>query len=158
MVRTSPVRENYPSLINTVLKRRAEKDDPVGPNDAFFLFDSSKKQALTSILAPFAKKEKVVKPFLLYKEEDSMMSRYQRVRGVGTIELGEGLHILTREPLTIPLKKFLEYHGSTAGDMIGPIVMPRELLPPQLGSSPARSTACQLYALWPQTDCEASWT
>ena len=90
MVRTSPVRDNYPSLIDTVLKRHAKQGDPIGPHDAFFLFDTNKKTALTSLLAPFAKKDKVSKQFLLHKEEESMMCRYQRVRGLGFVELGEG--------------------------------------------------------------------
>ena len=33
----------------------------------------------------------------------------------------------TRVPLTMPVKRFLDYRGNTAGEMTGPIVMPKEL-------------------------------
>ena len=61
MVRTSPVRDNYPCLIDTVLKRHAQQGDPIEPNDAFFLFNTSTARALAWLLGPFAKKEKVAK-------------------------------------------------------------------------------------------------
>ena len=42
------------------------------------------------------------------------------------MELGEGLLVVTQTPLKIPIRKFKTYQGSTAGDMIGPVVMPRD--------------------------------
>ena len=74
---------------------------------------------------------------LLSKNAASAMPRYQRIKAVGVLELGEGLRILTREPPRMPSKQFLDYNGSSAGDMIGPIVMPKELcgsLPPNQAS------------------------
>ena len=53
-----------------------------------------------------------------------MLQRYEKVRGVATVQLNEGLHLVSRAPLSVPPKKFTQYLGSTAGDMIGPVVMP----------------------------------
>ena len=53
-----------------------------------------------------------------------MLRRYEKVRGVGTVMLDEGLHLVSRAPLSVPPKKFMEYLGSTAGSMIGPVMMP----------------------------------
>eukprot|EP00974_Lingulodinium_polyedra_P121116 11177876-Lingulodinium_polyedra.AAC.1 len=52
MVRASPVRDNYPSLINTVLKRRAGEDDPIGPDDAFFLVDPTRRRLRPCLWRP----------------------------------------------------------------------------------------------------------
>ena len=77
-------------------------------------------------MEPFAGKDKVVKYFHCWKDEESVMMRYQRIKAIAILELIEGLHVVTKTPLKIPVRKFAEYQGSTAGDMIGPIVMPRE--------------------------------
>ena len=53
-----------------------------------------------------------------------MLRRNEKVRGVVTVTLDEGLHLVSRAPLSVPPKKFTQYLGSTAGDMIGPVVMP----------------------------------
>ena len=53
-----------------------------------------------------------------------MLRRYEKVRGVGSVTLDEGLLLVSRAPLSAPPKKFIEYLGSTAGSMIGPVMMP----------------------------------
>ena len=123
-IRTCPLRDKYAQLMQTMLMRNGLEDDQLAPTDAFFLLDTNKAPTRQLLMEPFAKKEKVPKQFVLYKEEARVMSRYHRVRGVGVVELAEGLHIVTREPLKKPAKKFEEYQGNTAGNMIGPIVMP----------------------------------
>ena len=82
---------------------------------------------IAHLTKPFDGKKKVVKEFRVYKEEESVLRRYQRVRGVGTVQLDDRLHIVTRSMLQVPPKKFLEYGGSTAGSMIGPVVMPSQV-------------------------------
>ena len=54
-----------------------------------------------------------------------MLARYEKVGGVVTVQLNEGLHIVSRAPLlSVAPKKFTHYLGSTAGDVIGPVIMP----------------------------------
>ena len=55
-----------------------------------------------------------------------MARRYEKVRGVGMIQLDEGLHVVSRAPLTLPPKKFLHFSGSMAGSIIRPVIMPSE--------------------------------
>ena len=77
-------------------------------------------------MEPFAGKDKMVKYFHCWKDEKSLVIRYQTIKAIGVLELIEGLHAVTKTPLKIPVKNFKNYQGSTAGDIIGPVVMPRD--------------------------------
>ena len=61
--RTCTVRQSYAELVKTVLKRNLAEDDPLGPNDAFFLFDTNKRPVKEKLMEAFAGKDKVVKSF-----------------------------------------------------------------------------------------------
>ena len=122
-VRTCGVRETYKDLITVMLKRHGEPEDPIGMNDVYVLLDGSKPSSHGQLMKPFPSK-KAVKEFRVYREEESVLRRYEKVRGVGTVTLDEGLLLVSRVPLSVPPKKFVEYSGSTAGSMIGPVMMP----------------------------------
>jgi len=69
-LRTCTVRQSYAELVKTVLKRNLAEDDPIGPNDAFFLLDTNKQPAKQKLMEPFAGKDKVVKYFHCWKDEN----------------------------------------------------------------------------------------
>ena len=84
-------------------------------------------------MTPFTGMEKTVKQYVVYKEEMSVHKRFKRVQGCATLQLHEALHIVTGQVFAVPTKSFQDYHGSTAGSMIGPVVMPS---PEQIWSLP----------------------
>ena len=53
-----------------------------------------------------------------------MQKRFKRVQGCATLQLHKTMHIVTGQVFAVPTKSFQDYHGSTAGSMIGPVVMP----------------------------------
>ena len=120
-LRTAFVKDQYGELVKLVLKRHHVEGDPIGVNDAFLLFDTNKQTTKTKIMEPFAGKDKVVKNFNCHKDEDSVSVKFQRIKAVGVVELGEGLHVVTQTPLRIPVGKFADYQGSTASEMIGSV-------------------------------------
>ena len=114
------------------MRFEAEPDTlPVG--DAYFLFDNGKAGNYPELMKPFAGMEKTVKQYVVYKEEMSVHKRFKRVQGCAAFQLHEALHIVTGQVFAIPSKSFQDYHGSTAGSMIGPVVMPS---PEQIWSLP----------------------
>ncbi len=90
----------------------------------YFLMDGTKPNANSDLLKVFAGKDKSVKPCNIIKDEESMLDRYGKVQGIGTVRLDEGLLIVSRNRLLCPRTKFRNYNGSTAGNIIGPVVMP----------------------------------
>ena len=105
-----------------MLKRHGEPEDPIGMNDLYFLLDGSKVPNQAQLMKPFPAK-KAVKEFRVFREEESVLRRYEKVRGVGTVTLHEALHLASHAPLSVPVKKFIQYLGSTAGSTIGPVLM-----------------------------------
>ena len=99
-------------------------DEELPEGDIYFLFDGGKFGNQGELLKPFAGKPKSVKSLLLWRDEDSYHARYQRVRGVGSCQLQEGLHFVTAGLLAVRPVKFQTYRGTTAGTMMGPIIMP----------------------------------
>ena len=100
-VRTCGVRDTYKDLIAAILKRNGEDGDPIGANDIYFLLDGCKGQSLSNLMKPFPA-NKAVKEFTVFKDEESVLARYEKVRGVATVQLNEGLHIVSSAPLSWP--------------------------------------------------------
>ena len=90
----------------------------------FFVMDSSKPSVHSELLKPFAGREKSVKQLMITKDEESTMERYKKVQGVATVRLEEGLHIISANRLVLPRYKFRNFPGTTAGSIVGPVVMP----------------------------------
>ena len=86
--------------------------------------DSSKPSVHSEMLKPFAGREKSVKQLMITKDEESTMERYKKVQGVATVHLEEGLHIISANRLVLPRYKFRNFPGTTAGSIVGPVVMP----------------------------------
>ena len=76
-------------------------------------------------LKPFAGKPKSVKTFVLWRDEGSLMQRQLRVRGsIGTYRQEERLHIISASIPALKSMKFSNFKGSSAGSMMGPIILP----------------------------------
>ena len=123
-IRTAPLRAECGQNIKKVIARCATEPDTLPVGDAYFLFDNGKSGNYPELMKPFAGMEKTVKQYVVYKEEMSVHKRFKRVQGCATLQLHETLHIVTGQVFAVPTKSFQDYHGSTAGSMIGPVVMP----------------------------------
>jgi hypothetical protein len=127
LLRVPPLRvEPYRRLIDLALGRCPEMTDAgeIPDGDLYMLFDAGKSGNLGELLRPFAGKLKSVKSFVLWRDEDSYQARHRRVRGIGSCQLQEGLHIVSADVPALRPVKFNTYKGTTAGTMIGPIIMP----------------------------------
>ena len=61
-VRTCSVRDMYKDIINMMLKRNGEPEDPIGVNEVYFLLDGSKVPNQAQLMRPFPA-NKAVKEF-----------------------------------------------------------------------------------------------
>ena len=123
-IRTAPLRAVYQKIIAKVLARFGDSDEELPAGDLYFLFDNGKSGNTNDLLKPFMGKSKVVKQFLIHKEQESVAKRYKKVRGCAALQLHEMLNVVSSQMLKIPNKTFLDYPGSIAGSTIGPVVMP----------------------------------
>ena len=74
---------------------------------------------------PFAGKRKVVKTFILWRDEDSLMHRHLRIRGgIGTHRQEERLHVINANTPALKPMKFNNFKESSAGSMMGPVILP----------------------------------
>ena len=126
-LRMPPLRmDNYRRLIELARARfGAEVGDDIPGGDLYFLLDGGKTGNQQELLKPFTGKQKTVKHFTLWRDEDSLTQRYQRVKGgIATYRQEEHLYIVSASTPALKPTKFQHYKGSTAGSMIGPIMMP----------------------------------
>jgi len=125
--RMPPLRmDNYKRLIELARGRFGETvGDDILDGDLYFVMDGGKTGNQQELLKPFASKLKSVKLFTLWRDEDSMTQRLQRVKGgIATYRQEEHLYIVSASTPALKPTKFQHYTGSTAGSMIGPIIMP----------------------------------
>ena len=74
--------DNYKRLIELARGRFGEAvGDDIPDGDLYFLMDGGKNGNQQDLSKPFASKPKSVKVFTLWRDEDSMTQRLQRVRG-----------------------------------------------------------------------------
>ena len=100
-------------------------DDNIPEGDLYFLFDGGKIGNQVDLLKSFAGKPKSVKTFVLWRDEDSLRQRQLRVRGsIGTYRQEERLHIISASIPALKPMKFTNFKGSSAGSMMGPIILP----------------------------------
>ena len=127
-LRVPPLRiENCKRLIELARGRFGQEvgDDDLPEGDLYFVLDGGKSGNTAELLKPFANKAKTVRTFTLWRDEDSMTQRLSRVKGgIGTYRQAETLLIVSASPPALKPTKFHNYKGSTAGTMIGPIIMP----------------------------------
>jgi len=107
-------------------KNRVEVEpDDIPEGDLYFLFDGGRAGNQAELLKPFQGQQKSVKTFLLWRDEDSLTQRLQRVKGgIGSCRQWEQLHVVSRSPPAVLPMKFQNFKSSTAGTMMGPIVLP----------------------------------
>ncbi len=123
-LRTASVRaETYHDIVKVLLGRHGGANTPIGEQDLYFLMDGGKQGIQNELLRPFAGKDKSVKTYMIHKDEESMMQRYGKVMGVATIRLEETLTVLSAKKLALSRQKFQQFNGSTAGSMLGPVLM-----------------------------------
>ena len=126
-LRVPPLRyESLKRLIELARSRfGAVVGDDIPEGDLYFLFDGGKIGNQVELLKPFAGKPKSVKTFVLWRDEDSLMQRQLRVRGsIGTYRQEERLHIISASIPALKPMKFTNFKGSSAGSMMGPIILP----------------------------------
>ena len=75
------------------------------------------------LMKPFKGKNVCTNRFHIFKDQDSVDARHERVRGIGNIQQTEWLSMVTASPMTLPPKKYNTYHGGTGGNVIGPVVL-----------------------------------
>ena len=69
---------------------------------------------------------KTVKTFQLWKDEASLMNRYKRVsKGtIGSFRQTEQMLVVSAAPPAVQPVGFQHWRGSTAGTLMGPIILP----------------------------------
>lgn len=129
-IRQPPLRpEPYKRLIEMARSRgrgdETETDDGIDETDMFFLMDGGKSGHQTELLRPFHSKKKVVKQYILIKDENSQLNRMQRARGgINTVRLHETMYVVSKQVPSMKSRPFVDYKFSSGGSVIGPIVMP----------------------------------
>ena len=101
------------------------QDDELPDGDLYFLFDGGRSGNHSELLKPFTGKPKSVKTFMLWRDEDSLTQRLSRVKGgITAYQQHESLLIVSAAPGALKGTKFPNYKGSSAGSMMGPIILP----------------------------------
>ena len=57
-------------------------------------------------------------------EEQSLLARKERAKGLGTLDQTERLYIVTRHALSVSTKDKRKFPGTTIGNVVGPIALP----------------------------------
>lgn len=92
--------------------------------DVYFIFDGGKAGNTSDLLKPFLGKPKSVKTFTIIKDEESTTARLGRISGIGNAGLTETLHVVSAEPLACKPRAYKIFKGTSAGSLMGPVVMP----------------------------------
>ena len=126
-LRVPPLRpEPFKRLIELARTRdTADDDETISDGDMFFLLDGGRQGNQHEILRPFQGKKKHVKTYVLWRDEESQLTRLQRNRGgINTCRQHETMYVVSCVTPSVKAQKFQNYKGSAAGTLIGPIVMP----------------------------------
>ena len=129
MTRVPPLRaEQVRRLVELTRGRFGTSEvaaDEIPMGDLYFLFDGGRAGNQNELLKPFAGKPKSVKTFMLWRDEDSLTQRLQRVgTGIGTYRQHEHMFVVSALMPALKATKLQNYKGSTGGTVIGPIVLP----------------------------------
>ncbi len=124
-IRTATVRDStYKDLIKCIMDARGAKEGTIADGDVYFLLDGGKVPGMSGLMSPFQHRKKCVKQFTVIKDFESQSLRAGKVQGLATLKLDEGLHIVSADSLKIPVIKWKSYTGTTAGSLLGPVIMP----------------------------------
>jgi hypothetical protein len=129
MIRVPPLRTDKFQELVTAARSRFGAEVPDGelpPGDLYFLCDGGKPGNQTELMRPFHGMTKSVRTFTLWRDEESLVMRLARQRGtVGTYRQQEHLYVVSATLPAVRPVKFQNYNGSSAGTMMGPIILPR---------------------------------
>ncbi len=125
-LRVPPFRsENYRTIMDIAGQRKANTDSTtIMDGDVYFIFDGGKTGNGGDLLKPFFGKPKSVKQFTIIKDEESVTARLGRIAGVGNAGLTETLYAVSAEPLACTPRAYKMFKGTSAGSVMGPVVMP----------------------------------
>ena len=103
--------DNFRRLIELARARfGADVGDDIPGGDLYFLLDGGKTGNQQDFLKPFTAKQKTVKHFTLWRDEDSLTQRYQRVKGgIATYRQEEHLYIVSASAPALKPTKFQHY-------------------------------------------------
>ncbi len=101
------------------LKRRGGDGADLDDGD----FDGGTTGNSNDLLRPFHGKSKVVKTFVITRDENSVVSRLGRIAGVGNANLTESLHLASTQQVACKPREYKRFSGSTAGSVIGLVSM-----------------------------------
>ena len=73
---------------------------------------------------PFAGRTKVVKKYIVHKEEDSVQQRMGKSQGLASCRLEEQLLVISGQRPEVRRYSFANFAGSSVGSLIDPVVMP----------------------------------
>ena len=90
--------------------------------DLYFIFDGGKSGL--DLIRGFQGKPKAVKRFTVTKDEKSVVGRLGKIAGIGSAEVSEIMHLVSAAPAACKPRDYKHYAGSTACNLIGPVVMP----------------------------------
>ena len=75
-------------------------------------------------MKPFVGRTKVLRSYIVHKEEESMQQRMGRCQGLASCRLEENLLVVSGQRPEVRRYSFAHFPGSSFGSLIGPVVMP----------------------------------
>ena len=122
-LRTPPLQaDRYKTLISACLQRHGPTED-LTEGDIFFILDGGKAGNQSEFLKVFPKLRSA-KQFLVFRDEESLTQRYNKVQGVGVCK-GQQENLLAVSAGTLALKRytFQNLRGTSAATVLGPVVL-----------------------------------
>ncbi len=97
-LRVPPLRMDlHKAAMDVAFKRRGGDGVDLDDGDLYFVLDGGKTGNANDLLRTFQGKSKVVKTFVITRDEDSVVSRLGRIAGVGNANLTETLHLVSAQ-------------------------------------------------------------
>ena len=112
----------YTAALDSAFKRSEGDGTMLNEGDVYFVFDGGKSGL--DLIKAFQGKPKVVKRFTVTKDEKSVVGRLGKIAGIGNAEVSETMHVVTAMLAACKPRDYKHYAGSTASNVIGPVVMP----------------------------------
>jgi hypothetical protein len=128
--RVPPLRQNGDHLKQCLRVALDSVDEgaEINDRDMYMIFDGGRTGLKGILLAGFTSKDgtllpKAVRLLQLTKDEDTYLTRFDKVRGFHH-DLTEALYCITSKTLDMPVKKRRIYGGTNRSNVIGPIGFP----------------------------------
>ena len=138
-VRKPPLRSHYKKMMQgTMLARSVGSEAPteVMPHDVYIILDAGKSGNEAELMSAFKQQgmgagdkknaafmDRKKSSVLIIYAEDAIRDRREKVRGVGTLQQHETVHIVSKDGLLLSSRRRLKYPGTAAGSVIGPVAM-----------------------------------